>query len=142
MRLRFGMIAEFATIVPAYTIVGVRDLWTWTGDDMPVYPLPEHYLALSFGADTSEEGKHAVDVRIVNEDGMVVFQVPPFEASFTQQRPGYEMVHNVVLQLRSMTIPALGTYVWEILAGGKRIGEIPFYLRRAEEKAGDLRPNL
>jgi hypothetical protein len=111
------------------SLLGAFD--TILAPDVPaVHPQCSVALRLLFRKE--EEGRHALRVNFVDEDGKSI--IPPMEAMMEVSLPDafFFTTHNVVLNLQQIRFEKAGIYSVDIALDGRQIASVPLQIMRIQ----------
>jgi hypothetical protein len=133
MRLKYGLLCDFASHGQSGKpiIVHVFDFMAMVApeDGTPIL-LPLCYLALSFEATPFEHGDTQITIRLIDQDGFEggSWTMP---TSFRAPIPGHAANSGLALPVTGLQVPDFGDYLFEILWGAQRLGEVKFSVIKA-----------
>jgi hypothetical protein len=103
---------------------------------------PATHPALWFVAkllfDAADVGKHSLLLHLVDEDGNTVLPPLTGELAVPPPGPGYSGEKRsipVVLGVRNVTFPQLGTYSFELRIDDQIVADVPLHLRKLQAPA-------
>jgi hypothetical protein len=90
---------------------------------------PQCSLALRIRFTKVEEGRHALTLHIVDNDGNMI--IPPLQGEFGIQLRGQDRhgSANLVLNLQGLQFAKYGEYAANLAIDGHEIGSIPFWVK-------------
>lgn len=137
MRLKYGLICDFAAhgMGSKPIIVHVFDFISMmrTEEGVPLL-LPLFYLSLAFEATPFEHGDTEITIRLIDQDGVEggSWTMP---TSFRAPIPGHPASCGLALPVTGIHIPDFGEYLFEILWGSQRLGDVRFTVIKAAPMA-------
>lgn len=137
MRLKYGLLCDYAShgMGGKPIIVHVFDFMAMLEPE-PGAPilLPLCYLALSFEATPFEHGDTEITIRLIDQDGTEggTWTMP---TSFRAPIPGHPASSGLSLPVTGLQVPDFGEYLFEILWGTQRLGEVKFAVVKATPMA-------
>lgn len=138
MRLKFALLCNYAGYLESRTplMVGVFDFMRLPEPDAgaPIVLMP-FFLVLAVGASSFEAGKHNITVRMIDEDGKEGGRMTVTDMPFTEVVPGYELGAYILHQIVNLAVPHFGDYVFEVLAGPDRLGDVRMSVVPIEREA-------
>ncbi|MGD0483084.1 MAG: hypothetical protein ABSB58_00360 [Gemmatimonadales bacterium] len=99
---------------------------------------PTLWFVAKLLVDAADSGTHKILLHLVDEDGNTV--LPPLIGEVAVPPPGPEYSGEkrsipVVLGVRNVTFPQMGTYSFELRVDDQTVAEVPLYLRKPQAPA-------
>lgn len=97
---------------------------------------PRMFLVLKLETELGEGQKHALRIRIIDDDGKPTAQEVNGEFQFTPHRhqSGVPMSGPIIFEIRDAVFGKYGTYEFEIYVDGQRIQSVPLYVVPRQEQ--------
>lgn len=137
MRLDLFCFAEFAAntqenklvVAGIFNSVQVRRLRQPGFGKPDIFPMPHVYLAAIVRGSLGEGLKHHAKLRVVNDDGKVVFdKIELGDMNFVVNEQGRPMQFQAVIGINGLPLPGVGEYSFEFILDGKRLGATDLYV--------------
>ncbi len=90
---------------------------------------PHLALVLRVEARIGEEGVHPLEIKLVDEDGGVLFSIGG-QLSLTGAEPGRPMTAQTIMDINNFALPRPGTYEFEVLVDKKLMRSVPIHAFR------------
>lgn len=105
------------------------------------YPCTHPHLALVLRVEAGlgEEGTHALDIKMADEDGKELFKVSG-QLSLQGAEPGRPMTAQTIMDFNNFQLPHAGTYSFEIFIDNKHSRSVPVHAlseNRLERDTGE-----
>lgn len=129
MELDFALIADAANVSQEgkLNILGIFDtIW---GREFPVRHASMVFV-LRVRADFTDQGEHALEVRLIDADGKQLFRAEgPIEVP--GGAPGRPIKPHVILGLSGVSFAAPGDYSFEVIIDGHHLRSVPLHVMQA-----------
>jgi hypothetical protein len=100
---------------------------------------PSLTLVVGLEATYTERGEHAIDIRLVDADGVELLKLDG-QVNIQTERPGRPIFTQAVLQLNNIAFPHPGTYSVDILVDRRHERSVPLEVHEIAESTGDHPP--
>lgn len=129
MELDFALVADAANVSQEgkLNILGIFDtIW---GRDFPVRHASMVFV-LRVRADFTDQGDHALEVRLIDADGEQLFRAEgPIQVPGGP--PGRPVKPHVILGLSGVSFAAAGDYSFEVIIDGHHLKSVPLHVMQA-----------
>ena len=87
---------------------------------------PHLALVLRVEAGIGEEGVHPLELKLVDEDGHVLFSIGG-QLTLQGAEPGRPMTAQTIMDINNFTLPRPGTYAFEVMVDKRRMRSVPIH---------------
>lgn len=87
---------------------------------------PHLALVLRVEAGIGEEGVHPLEIKLVDEDGKVLFAIGG-QLSLRGAEPGRPMTAQTIMDINNFSLPRPGTYAFEVVVDKRHLRTVPVH---------------
>jgi hypothetical protein len=90
---------------------------------------PHLALVLRVEAGFGEEGVHPLEIKLVDEDGHVLFAING-QLTLQGAEPGRPMTAQTIMDINNFSLPRPGTYAFEVVVDHRHMRTVPIHAFR------------